>query len=108
MYAFQRALPRNEKSLFMHAETRLRNHGIRLVVARHFHCLHKFKVACMRVALVGSTRARKSCSSSGLSARRYFTRARKRAHGNGDREMHYNDVSARGNAHMESRLNTVL
>ena len=44
----------------MHAETRLRNHGIRLVVARHFHCLHKFKVVRMRVASVWATRVEKS------------------------------------------------
>ena len=53
----------------MHAETRLRNHGIRLVVARHFHRLHKFKVGSMRVASVWATRARKSRQWSGVSSR---------------------------------------
>ena len=67
--AFQRAFPRKKKCISMHAETRLRNHGIRLVVARHFHCLHKFKVVYMRIVSVWTTRARKSCSSSSVSAR---------------------------------------
>ena len=35
----------------MHAETRLRNHGIRLLITRHFHCLHKFKAVHMRVCI---------------------------------------------------------
>ena len=39
MYAF----PRKKKSIFLHAETRRRNHGIRLVVARNFRCLCKFR-----------------------------------------------------------------
>ena len=67
--AFQDAFPRKKKCISMHAETRLRNHGIRLVVARQFHCLHKFKVVRMRVASVWATCARKSRSSSGVSAR---------------------------------------
>ena len=66
---FQRAFPRKKKCISMHAETRLRNHGIRLVVARHFHCLHKFKVVYMRIVSVWTTRARKSRSSSSVSAR---------------------------------------
>ena len=52
MYAFHRTFQRKKKliPIYMHAETRLRNHGIRFVVARHFHCLHKFKIVPMRVA----------------------------------------------------------
>ena len=57
----------------MHAESRLQNHGIRLVVARHFHCLHKFKVVCMRVAsiIMGNARAETS-----LIERRFCTRVK--------------------------------
>ena len=67
--AFQRSFPRKKKCISIHAETRLRNHGIRLVVARHFHCLYKFKVVYMRIVSVWTTRARKSRSSSSVSAR---------------------------------------
>ena len=63
----------------MHAETRLRIYGIRLVVARHFYCLHNFKVVHVYVASVGNTRAEKS-----LIERRLLP-ARKRVRGNGDR-----------------------
>ena len=47
---FQHAFPQKKKCFFIHVEMRLQNHRIRLVVARHFYCLHKFKVMCMCVA----------------------------------------------------------
>ena len=43
----------------MHVKTHLQNHRIRLVVARHVHCLHRFTIVCMHVALVWATRYRK-------------------------------------------------
>ena len=54
MYAFPlaRQVSPQERCISTHAETRLQNHGFRLVVARHFHCLHKFKVMRMHAALV--------------------------------------------------------
>ena len=94
MYAFPLARFREKKvtelkkCISMHVETRLRKNGICLLVARHFHCLYKFKVVRMRVASVWARRTRKSRSSSGVSARGKSTGKRKRVHGNGDRQMH--------------------
>ena len=46
MYVFhwhiQWVFPWKKKCISMHTEMRLWNHGICLVVARHFRCLHKF------------------------------------------------------------------
>ena len=52
LVCFSARFARKKKCISMYAETRLWNHGICLVVARYFHCLHKFKVVCMRVASV--------------------------------------------------------
>ena len=61
--------PWKKTCISMHTETRLRNHGIRLVVARRFHCLHKFKVVDMCIMSVWTTCERKSRSSSSVSER---------------------------------------
>ena len=57
---------------------------------------------------LSATRPWKSRSSSGVSAHGYFTCGRKRIHGNGDREMHQNDFSARGNAHGNTHMEAGL
>ena len=65
--AFQCTFLQKKKCISMHAETHLWNHGSCLVVTRCFHCLHKFKVMCMRVASVWATHMWNSRSLSGIS-----------------------------------------
>ena len=79
--------PQKKKCISMHAEKGLWNHGIHLVVARHFHCLHKFKVVHVRVALRWAMHAEMSlikwCFCAWVKYPYMETRS-----WNGDREMH--------------------